>query len=184
MPISIESDPTLPQGYIKVNGTTAATVTSTGLTTASLQNAAVTQAKLAPNVVGNGPSFRGGNAATQSIPNVTWTKVTLQTENHDTDNSFANSRFTAPIAGYYQVSACIAYTATISVCWVAIFRNGSVVAANTVGTTSSGAAVSDLVYLSIGDYIELYTYQGSGSAATVASAGDRNFMSAFLARAA
>ena len=46
MPISIEADPTLAQGYIKVNGTTAATVTSTGLTTASLQNAAVTGAKL------------------------------------------------------------------------------------------------------------------------------------------
>jgi hypothetical protein len=46
MPISIEADPTLAQGYIKVNGTTAATVTSTGLTTASLQNAAVTPAKL------------------------------------------------------------------------------------------------------------------------------------------
>jgi hypothetical protein len=46
MPISIEADPTLAQGYIKVNGTTAATVTSTGLTTASLQNAAVTNAKL------------------------------------------------------------------------------------------------------------------------------------------
>lgn len=47
MPISIEADPTLAQGYLKVNGTTAATVTSTGLTTASLQNAAVTPAKLA-----------------------------------------------------------------------------------------------------------------------------------------
>ena len=46
MPISIEADPTLAQGYIKVNGTTAATVTSTGLTTASLQNGAVTPAKL------------------------------------------------------------------------------------------------------------------------------------------
>jgi hypothetical protein len=51
MPISIEADPTLPQGYIKVNGTTAATVTSTGLTTASLQNAAVTGAKLADGMV-------------------------------------------------------------------------------------------------------------------------------------
>jgi hypothetical protein len=46
MPISIEADPSLAQGYIKVNGTTAATVTSTGLTTASLQNAAVTNDKL------------------------------------------------------------------------------------------------------------------------------------------
>lgn len=46
MPISIEADPTLAQGYIKVNGTTAATVTSTGLTTASLQDNAVTTSKV------------------------------------------------------------------------------------------------------------------------------------------
>lgn len=51
MPISIEADSTLAQGYIKVNGTTAATVTSTGLTTASLQNSAVTGAKLADGMV-------------------------------------------------------------------------------------------------------------------------------------
>ena len=46
MPISIAADPTLAQGYIKVNGTTAATVTSTGLTTASLQDNAVTTSKV------------------------------------------------------------------------------------------------------------------------------------------
>lgn len=46
MPISIEADSTLPQGYLKVNGTTAATVTSTGLTTASLQDNAVTTSKI------------------------------------------------------------------------------------------------------------------------------------------
>jgi len=44
MPISIEADPTLAQGYIKVNGTTAATVTTGGisglsrLTLATAQN--------------------------------------------------------------------------------------------------------------------------------------------------
>lgn len=47
MPISIEADSTLPQGYLKVNGVTAATVTSTGLTTASLQDGIITPAKLA-----------------------------------------------------------------------------------------------------------------------------------------
>ena len=57
MPISIEADPTLAQGYIKVNGTTAATVTSTGLTTASLQNAAVTAAKLDGAQTGSAPIY-------------------------------------------------------------------------------------------------------------------------------
>lgn len=44
MPISIEADPTLPQGYIKVNGTTAATVTTGGIS--GIANGAVTPAKL------------------------------------------------------------------------------------------------------------------------------------------
>jgi hypothetical protein len=67
MPISIEADPTLAQGYIKVNGTTAATVTSTGLTTASLQdnavttskvnNAAITAPKLSGAQTGNAPIY-------------------------------------------------------------------------------------------------------------------------------
>lgn len=57
MPISIEADPTLAQGYLKVNGVTAATVTSTGLTTASLQNAAVTAAKLSGEQTGSAPIY-------------------------------------------------------------------------------------------------------------------------------
>jgi hypothetical protein len=54
MAISLEADSTLPQGYIKVNGTTAATVTTGGIsglsnnavTSASISSAAVTPAKL------------------------------------------------------------------------------------------------------------------------------------------
>lgn len=41
MPISIEADPTLPQGYIKVNGTTAATLDATGITTGGVPAGAV-----------------------------------------------------------------------------------------------------------------------------------------------
>jgi hypothetical protein len=44
MPISIEADPTLAQGYIKVNGTTAATVTTGGIS--GIANGAVTPVKL------------------------------------------------------------------------------------------------------------------------------------------
>jgi hypothetical protein len=46
MPISIESDPSLAQGYIKVNGTTAATVGASGLTADVTGN-------VTGNVVGN-----------------------------------------------------------------------------------------------------------------------------------
>jgi len=41
MAISLEADPTLPQGYIKVNGTTAATLDATGITTGGVPAGAV-----------------------------------------------------------------------------------------------------------------------------------------------
>ena len=66
MPISIEADPTLAQGYLKVNGTTAATVTSTGLTTASLQNAAVTTTKVNDAAI-TAPKLSGGQAGSAPI---------------------------------------------------------------------------------------------------------------------
>jgi hypothetical protein len=79
MPISIEADPTLAQGYIKVNGTTAATVTSTGLTTASLQNAAVIPAKLSqPYTLATAKAFNWNGSSSntfldfESIPS--WAK--------------------------------------------------------------------------------------------------------------
>lgn len=41
MPISIEADPTLAQGYIKVNGTTAATLTANGIVSGGVPAGAV-----------------------------------------------------------------------------------------------------------------------------------------------
>jgi microcystin-dependent protein len=41
MSISLEADPTLPQGYIKINGTTAATLDATGITTGGVPAGAV-----------------------------------------------------------------------------------------------------------------------------------------------
>jgi hypothetical protein len=55
MPISIEADPTLPQGYIKVNGTTAATVTTGGIS--GIANGAVTASKLDGAQTGSAPIF-------------------------------------------------------------------------------------------------------------------------------
>jgi microcystin-dependent protein len=41
MPISIEADPTLAQGYIKVNGTTAATLTASGIVSGGVPAGAI-----------------------------------------------------------------------------------------------------------------------------------------------
>ena len=60
---------------------------------------------ITPNANGikNVPAFRVTNASVQSIPNNTWTKVTFDTEDYDTDTAFASSTFTVPTgeAGKY-----------------------------------------------------------------------------------
>ena len=41
------------------------------------------------------------NSDVQTLSNLTWTKVTFDTELFDTNNNFANSRFTPTVAGQY-----------------------------------------------------------------------------------
>ena len=189
MAISLQADPTLAQGYIQINGTTAATVTSTGLTTASLQNNSITQAKLASNVTTTGPAFRAyANSATQAL-NAAATKITLGAEDFDTANCFSSSRFTPNVAGYYWISAGIR-TENLANATSAIYKNGT---AHSFGTVSQAGSyhtlVSDLVYLNGStDYVELYGFQYSGTQ-NMATQGFTptsayTWMSGFLARAA
>ena len=51
----------------------------------------------------NRPAFKATLSADQSIANSSFTKVTLDTENFDTDGAFASNKFTVPAgqAGKY-----------------------------------------------------------------------------------
>lgn len=97
------------------------------------------------------------------------TKVTLDVENYDPSNAFAASRFTAKVAGYYVVSA--------TVCWVSgsvvankaysvyLYKNGAVAANahfHSAFTYALSCPISDVIYLDIDDYLELYARQNSG----------------------
>jgi len=185
MPISIEADPTLAQGYIKVNGTTAATVTTGGIS--GIANGAVTQAKLASNVSGNGPAFRAYAGTATTVPTNTPTKLSFNTENFDTNNNFANSRFTPTVAGYYQINA----SAGIANPWAAnataqIYKNGAQhsVGFQIVGTTAI-VAVSDVVYCNgTTDYVEIYGVHVAGGDRTFVASQTDTFFSGCLVRAA
>ena len=75
-----------------------------------------------------GPAFSAYQSSAQSgISHQTWTKVTLTTENFDTDSKFASSRFTPTVAGYYQLSGAVqtpSVTAAHFICG-AIYKNGA-----------------------------------------------------------
>jgi hypothetical protein len=118
-------------------------------------------------------SVRVHLSADQSIPNETFQKVALNTEDFDTLNEFdpvTNYRFTATKAGYYQVNASTFFYSTPAAGKyydILIFKNGGSfargrqVSPSTEGLTANASAV---INLAVGDYIELYVYHNTGVA--------------------
>jgi len=128
------------------------------------------------------------SASNQTILATTGTKVQLNSESFDTNNDFdstTNYRFTASVAGYYQVNGSINYTTAEDqkIYEITINKNGSPIAKSQFigsGTVSVVPNVADVVYLGVGDYLELYTYHNSSSSKDIASSTTRTFFSAVL----
>jgi hypothetical protein len=145
------------------------------------------QPALSTGVAGTGPAFRARPFTTQSVTSGVFTKVTLGTEDFDTNNNFASSRFTPTVAGYYFISGVLYATMTSSAyVWAIIYKNGVLDITGNLNvpvTTVDGIGVANgLVYLNGStDYVELYCYLAGTS--PVISNGNTQF-SGFLARAA
>lgn len=151
------------------------------VTTQTIANSAVTQEKLAVNVAGTGPVFRANATGTTSVAQGVPTKVTLDTEQYDTNNNFSSSRFTPTIPGYYQINFQIRMEAKQDA-WALLYKNG---AGFSTGSVTSGlnyiSTGSDVVYMNGStDYIELFAVHQSAGSQNVTAA----VMSGFLARSA
>jgi hypothetical protein len=156
---------------------------------------AITQQKLAPNVAGNGPAFSAYRATSQTITTGTYTKVSCDTEEFDTNSNYdkdTNYRFTPTVAGYYQVDGQInIYAASgMTRAFVGVYKNGAIAKWGmdiTLPSSISGARlpVSSLIYCNgTTDYLELYCYLvGSGTLILSAGTSD-NYFQASLVRAA
>jgi len=156
--------------------------------TAKILDANVTQAKLGPNVVGNGPTFRA-YANTQTIlPPNGFTKIILGAETFDTNSNFDSSRFTPTVAGYYQINATFS-TVTTSALGVlsCIRKNGSdyALGSGQVNAAAIRSTVSDVVYLNGStDYVELFGFHGSSINISSQTDSATTFMSGCLIRSA
>src|SRR6056300_248946 len=136
----------------------------------------------------NTPAFFASISSDQSIPNGTNTLVALATEVLDTDSAFDNTasnyKFTVPSgeAGNYQINFGIRNsnftTARID---VKLYKNGSeaVNAENASGGNYDTAYGGAILNLSVGDYLQMYVYQASGSSQNIFSARNSCFMSGF-----
>jgi hypothetical protein len=123
------------------------------------------------------PTFSAYANTNQSFSTATWTKVTLGTEEWDTNTNFASSRFTPTVAGYYTICGRIDLSgfSSASTGYVAIYKNGSiykVLFSMQNAYTSSGAGGSSTVYLNGStDYVELYTYMSAGTPVITGGSG-------------
>jgi hypothetical protein len=163
------------------------------VTTSYINSGAVTQAKLGTNVAGNGPAFSAyADATTQTLTTATYTKILFQTEEFDTNNNFASSRFTPTVAGYYQITSQLLFPALAGLtCLVAIYKNGVDFKEGTrtaiAATASGGVFVSALVYCNGStDYIEIYGQQSSGTNQNLAGTNNQflNYFQGVLVRGA
>lgn len=102
------------------------------------------------------------NSAGQNVTPATFTKVTLDTEEFDTNNNFASNRFTCTVPGLYhflgQIRGVSNSGGPITSVAASLYLNGSEArrVAIGVGVEGSQTEVSALLSLAAADYVELF----------------------------
>ena len=134
------------------------------------------------------PAFSAYANADLSIPNSSATKVLFQTEEWDTNNNFASSRFTPTVAGYYQFNAQISWSAANnSRNVIYLYRNGNIykVGNDFSGNNNVSNCVSCIGYANgTTDYFEIYCIQLSGGSLTLANAAYNTWFTGAMIRSA
>ena len=107
------------------------------------------------------PAFSVYKSSVQSLSGGTWTKLTFDSEEFDTNSNFASSRFTPTVAGYYQINGAVNNGANVQTV-AAVYKNGSAYKYGVNFSNGYCSTVSSLVYCNGStDYIELWGYFGS-----------------------
>lgn len=131
----------------------------------------------------SGATFSGvlcGNTSSMSVSNNTFTAITWATEDFDTDGfhstSSNTSRITIPAgkAGYYQVNGLLqADNNSTGGREIRIYKNGSPVkgALSPASAQYPSIEVNAIISLAVGDYIEVFYMQTSGSTQQVYNNG-------------
>jgi hypothetical protein len=132
----------------------------------------------------NTPAFRAFLNSNKTMSDATTTKVdTFGTEDFDTDNNFASSRFTPTTAGKYFVFLQLAITNTTDadVMYYAetyIYKNGSQLVKNTLDPKNSNPSNQAILYNATivdmngsSDYLEAYANSGVASGAPLVGNG-------------
>ena len=115
------------------------------------------------------------SAATQSLTDNTLTKVSFDTVVHDPYSCLSSGKFTAPVAGVYNVQAAAMFCQNPAQygihcrTLIAIYKNGTIWASKQVihyateaSYPGSSADIAMLMDLAVSDYIEIYVRAYNG----------------------
>ncbi|HZP55027.1 hypothetical protein [Actinocrinis sp.] len=128
------------------------------------------------NFLINVPIVTAGQASVQSIPNTTWTSLTLDTTVVDSygghSNTTNNSRYTAQVAGWYLCCGTCGFAANATgFRQIRLAKNGAQVTFSVATLPVVAATVATVivtptlqVFLAVGDYLEVQGFQSSGGA--------------------
>ena len=139
-------------------------------------------------VSGNMPAFSAyqPSGSAQTITLNTWTKVNFQSEEFDTNNNFASSRFTPTVAGYYQLNSVVNTNYGPGGVIVSFYKNGSeFLRGGNIQSGTAGSSSSGLIYLNGStDYVETYVLTSLGGSLDADSGAHRVRFDGILVRAA
>jgi len=133
----------------------------------------------------NTPAFYAYvNGSAQSVSSATATKVTLAGTLLDTDSAFSSNKFTVPTgeAGKYFLSGSVGYNSASDwdIHFVRIYKNGSSISkASNRQEYDTLNKTSVITTLAVGDYIELYAYQSSGSSQNLRTPSTEVYLQGF-----
>ena len=144
----IPSTGTLNTSAHGLNGSTSGTITLNSVAVAGTNTATFPAATGTVMVSGNMPAFSAYNSSSQSLTNNTFTKVSLNAKNFDTNSNFdstTNYRFTPTIAGYYAFSVGCGLTgpATVVQFVFEIRKNGTSYSPRIIDTNPSASFSSN-----------------------------------------
>jgi hypothetical protein len=145
--------------------------------------------KWATTAASSFPTFSAGASSSTSLPSMTFTKILFDTEDFDTNNNFASSRFTPTVAGYYSLTTSVVTNLpNNSEMELLIYKNGSLwKRVNSSGGTNANSlalAGTAITYLNgSSDYAEVYMYYGAGATGGLYAATNRVFFQGIGIRA-
>lgn len=139
------------------------------------------------NFLLNPPTAQVSQTATQSLANTTFTPISFDVNILDTygghSTTVNNTRYTAQVAGIYQVSGIVTFASNSTGDRAAeIGKNGSGISYSTTGFRASTGTVTGvpvpgiLITLAVGDYVEILGWQSSGGALSTQTGASSMFI--------